>query len=625
LCVGLFSIRDCSLPFFSFFSISGNCMEGLMHLLYCTSKDKVIDEAVVTLRQLFQQNVDHSNASIDAITNLIHRLVKMLISDDDTAHVLTMPVARASVVWVVGESYTYLEDISPDILRILAAKFSDEATQTKTQIANFAIKLGARLPDNVNIQGLMTYVLEMARYDVDIDLRDRSRFMTAMMGLTALSDEQDEENGSSESKQTIMAQKTSALTELSSHALSVLLAPKLPPVTTRRTTVLEDTPDFEIGSLSALVGHSAGGYVPIPNWSDTQVEPNAREPISSKSLSTRELSGTSDNYKDDTDNFYGDSENNGGGIFFRKSEAVKDRVLSDSDSSRDSDSSSSTGSSSEDSDSDDGNSDSDGGSGSESDSSGDEESDSDTTSSDEDDMYMTTKTKTEKAHTATTLASVRRVAKTSPAPITATESCTLDTSNLVTESLIPMLQESPRSKGVTDTNLVGFSSQEEITSTALSTHFAMGSSDMDFLNGRGSSQPQLQPPPSDNSESAILAQMFESFPARSQDNNNLTDIVNTSHSPSPQSTPTGNSLPEAMSALKMSSSSQIGTVTSVPKVLLRSALSSGLQATFRFRHGVTATQIPGAHSVYIELKNCNSEGSLRYELLFMMKKFCFHC
>ena len=39
------------------------------------------------------------------------------------------------------------------------------------------------MTEDENVQSLATYVLEMARYDTDTDLRDRSRFMTAMMGL----------------------------------------------------------------------------------------------------------------------------------------------------------------------------------------------------------------------------------------------------------------------------------------------------------------------------------------------------------------------------------------------------------------------------------------------------------
>ena len=56
------------------------------------------------------------------------------------------------------------------------------------QILNLSIKLALRHPDDENVQNLMTYVLEMSRYDIDTDLRDRSRFMTALMGLAPSAD-----------------------------------------------------------------------------------------------------------------------------------------------------------------------------------------------------------------------------------------------------------------------------------------------------------------------------------------------------------------------------------------------------------------------------------------------------
>ena len=59
---------------------------------------------------------------------------------------------------------------------------------TKTQIMNLAIKLSLHFPDDERIQSLMTYVLELARYDTDTDLRDRARFMTAMVGLAPSSE-----------------------------------------------------------------------------------------------------------------------------------------------------------------------------------------------------------------------------------------------------------------------------------------------------------------------------------------------------------------------------------------------------------------------------------------------------
>jgi len=583
-------------------SCAGNCMEGLMHLLYCTSKDKVIDEAVVTLRQLLQQNVDHSPENIKTNITIIHRLVKMLIveeSDDNTgAHVLKMPVARASVVWLVGESYSYLEDISPDILRILASKFADEATQTKTQIANFAVKLGARLPEDVSVQGLMTYVLEMARYDMDIDLRDRSRFMTAMMGLTSLSSDQKDDTGSSESKTTSQSDAVH-LTELSSHALNVLLATKLPPATLKQPSVLEDVPDFEIGSLSAMVGHSAEGYVPIPNWSETQLEPHAREEATNKKVSDNALlnRGNSKHKDFDTDNFYDDSEFLG--ISKKSKISAKDKILSDSDSSSDSSGTNSSDSSDEDSGSDSASEDS------EDSQSSDDTSNDESSSSDEDDMYMTTKARTKKVASATPLGSLRRNPVSSAAPTVSTSSgAKPDLLGDMSDSLIPLAQDSFVSNTThqqnpsADMNLLGFPPHKE------------QSSNVNFVESGASRLPDQptshiqSPSTQSNSDSEILLQMFESFPTAKSENTSQTS-ASYCNPVSP------NTLSNSVSTMEVSRVMNATTTTSVPKVMLRSELSSGLQATFRFRHGMTPSQIPGANCGFIELKNCNSDGYLR--------------
>lgn len=51
------------------------------------------------------------------------------------------------------------------------------------QVLNFAVKLALRQPDDTRVQSLASFVLEMARFDLSHDLRDRARFMTAMLGL----------------------------------------------------------------------------------------------------------------------------------------------------------------------------------------------------------------------------------------------------------------------------------------------------------------------------------------------------------------------------------------------------------------------------------------------------------
>lgn len=185
-------------------AVSGNCMEGIMHLLLCsTGRAYIVRECVVVLRQLLQQNTKSTTSF-----KILRQLAKLLIIEGG----MEEPTARSSIVWLVGEFHAVLGDACADILRILASGFVQECTATKTQILNLAIKLAVQLPEDENVQLLMTYVLEMARYDLDTDLRDRSRFMTAMMGLAP----------SSEGDETAAAPAVDedALSELNEHAKS---------------------------------------------------------------------------------------------------------------------------------------------------------------------------------------------------------------------------------------------------------------------------------------------------------------------------------------------------------------------------------------------------------------------
>jgi AP-3 complex subunit beta len=63
----------------------------------------------------------------------------------------------------------------------------------KLQVVNFAVKLHLARPssspsplsDDDHVAKLVRYVLELARFDADYDVRDRTRLMTASLGLAA--------------------------------------------------------------------------------------------------------------------------------------------------------------------------------------------------------------------------------------------------------------------------------------------------------------------------------------------------------------------------------------------------------------------------------------------------------
>lgn len=63
---------------------------------------------------------------------------------------------------------------------------------THAQVLNFSVKLALRQADDTRVQSLASFVLEMARFDLSHDLRDRARFMTAMLGLATADEGVDE-------------------------------------------------------------------------------------------------------------------------------------------------------------------------------------------------------------------------------------------------------------------------------------------------------------------------------------------------------------------------------------------------------------------------------------------------
>jgi hypothetical protein len=260
------------------------------------------------LRQLLQQN-KKSETSL----KILRQLAKLLITDNG----IEAPTARSSIVWLIGEFYHPLREVSSDILRILASDFVNEHTKTKTQIMNFAIKLALHKPDNECVQSLMTYILEMSRYDVDTDLRDRARFMTAVMGL-APSQEDDGQLGTGSADQ---AAHESALAELTNHTPGILLAHKLPPVTLLGSVDVEGIPNFTLGTLSSLVGHRVPGYETLASWPAVQPNPSIRDASRFEDLKVRkvvETSSTSSSEEDDLALFYDKSTKPSGSASARR-------------------------------------------------------------------------------------------------------------------------------------------------------------------------------------------------------------------------------------------------------------------------------------------------------------------
>ena len=280
-------------------AVAHRCLHGLMGLLACVRSEKVAGQAVVAIRQLLQQRraaaarLEEGEADMGPV---VKQLASVLISDKGQR---VGPEARASLVWIVGEFIGFVRPAAPDVLRLLARGFAEEAPSVKMQIVNLAVKLylhhhkhapppppppqaqaqaplldsGGGESSNGNgghdggdgddaVAKLVRYVLELARFDANYDLRDRTRLLTASLGLAPAGGTGD----------------AAALVALRAKAEEVFLPPKLPPLTLEGPVAAAGRAGLTVGSLSWMLHHKVPGYQELPDWAPLPSDPAIRDP-----------------------------------------------------------------------------------------------------------------------------------------------------------------------------------------------------------------------------------------------------------------------------------------------------------------------------------------------------------
>ncbi|KAJ3117869.1 AP-3 complex subunit beta-2, partial [Phlyctochytrium bullatum] len=144
--------------------VADECL-GVLVSLISNKDEEIVAEAVIVTRQLVQLQPE-------ANKKLIRSLAKSL----DT---ISIAPARASILWLVGQYCTLVPEDAPDTFRIAAKSFSNEENTVKLQILTLGIKLTSTFEYEV-LKSIYAYVLNLARYDVDYDVRDRARFLKAL-------------------------------------------------------------------------------------------------------------------------------------------------------------------------------------------------------------------------------------------------------------------------------------------------------------------------------------------------------------------------------------------------------------------------------------------------------------
>uniref|UniRef100_A0A146LRT5 AP-3 complex subunit beta n=1 Tax=Lygus hesperus TaxID=30085 RepID=A0A146LRT5_LYGHE len=285
--------------------VTDTCLNGLVSML--SNRDEaVVAESVVVIKKLLQSQPSRHRDIIQSMAKLM-----------DT---ITVPAARASILWLLGEYSELVPNIAPDVLRKLAKSFVSEEDIVKLQVLNLSVKLYLNNPAQTQL--LCQYVFTLARYDQNYDIRDRSRFLRQFIFPT------NNENN------------------LAKFSKKIFLASKPAPLLVSR---FKDRESYQMGSLSHYLNMRASGYHDLPNFPEVAPDSSARNvaevpspsppPATSKKESkNRSFYSESDSSPvDDSDSSEGDSDDEDGNEKSNEEESSSDDSSDDdSDSSEDS-------------------------------------------------------------------------------------------------------------------------------------------------------------------------------------------------------------------------------------------------------------------------------------------------
>jgi AP-3 complex subunit beta len=250
--------------------VTETCMHCLTSLIG-THSEAAVAEAIVVVKKLLQVAQGEHRASDKAHSgpssssngtatpdgkaksgkakfgDIVKHMAKLL----DTVQ---NPQARASIAWIISEHVEQLKTVAPDVLRKLAKTFPEEDQLVKLQTLNLGVKLFLTNPEQTT--QLFQYVLNLAKYDTNYDLRDRARLIRRVVFN--------------------VGNKANTLHE---HAEGLFLTKKPVPTMDVITPKDNEGEAFVPGTVSSLLGHTAYGYLRIPTWNTEKLTSDHRNPI----------------------------------------------------------------------------------------------------------------------------------------------------------------------------------------------------------------------------------------------------------------------------------------------------------------------------------------------------------
>ncbi|KAF8440283.1 adaptin N terminal region-domain-containing protein [Boletus edulis BED1] len=245
-------------------------MSPIRRILSSTKQmsDIVVSNAVLVLKALIQNQllVDSSApVSSQSPLSIIFHLARRV---DDIKH----PQARACVLWLVGQysaapgASTVIEgvaDWAPDVLRKISKSFNTEGSLVKLQALTLAAKLFLLCPTDQRLGLLCGYVLSLGRYDLNYDVRDRTRMLNALLvGISPTMNGREMEEQSS-----VILRREQVIKVLFDGKAGIIEE-------NEETFGLHHIP---IGSLSLVTGKATLGDSVLPEWLEGGIDPLLRQ------------------------------------------------------------------------------------------------------------------------------------------------------------------------------------------------------------------------------------------------------------------------------------------------------------------------------------------------------------
>ncbi len=247
--------------------VASSCLRGIMMLVRSSNQPAVVGEAIVVVRCMLQWHsglMEESDQVLCTLVRLLLDAVAVKEGPPECSITLTDSDAQASVVWLVGKRLCSkaISNLAPDVLRLLAKSIGDCTSPVKLQIINLAVKLVLHMHHaSPAVESLASYVLEKCSFDSEHDVRDRARFLIALLGMCASASAEGEEID------------PAALIALRARAPSIVL-PEINIENRHDSKGLKGIVDtesktcgrFVIGSLSATLGSRVPGYIDLHSW-----------------------------------------------------------------------------------------------------------------------------------------------------------------------------------------------------------------------------------------------------------------------------------------------------------------------------------------------------------------------